>query len=196
MQAQEAASGHSLRSVPLLARGEIAMTEDIQYACFQQTWLGEIYIARSHEGIVAVQIGHHGEPFGQQIQARFGGPVRPNSIALSDAIQALRAYLNGEKREIKLAVDWCAMSTFQRKVLQATRRIPAGSVATYGEIAAHIGQPKAFRAVGQALKRNPMPLVIPCHRVIAADGSMCGYGVGQGIPTKRALLRLEGFLGA
>lgn len=172
------------------------MTQEIRFACFQQTWLGEIYIARSQEGIVAVQIGHHGERFARHIQERLGWPVRQSTRALSGEIRALRAYLNGQEKDVELTIDWSGMSPFQEKVLRATSRIPAGSVATYGEIAAHIGQPKAFRAVGQALKRNPMPLVIPCHRVIAADGSMCGYGAGQGIPTKRALLRLEGFLGA
>jgi methylated-DNA-[protein]-cysteine S-methyltransferase len=168
----------------------------IRYACFRQTWLGEIYLARSQKGIVAVQIGHHGDPFARHVQHDIGGRVQQDPGALADAIQALRAYLNSEEKEIDLPIDWSNMTPFQEKVLRATSRIPAGSVATYGEIAAHIGQPKAARAVGQALKRNPMPLVIPCHRVIAADGSMCGYGAGQGIPTKRALLRLEGFLGA
>ncbi len=168
----------------------------IRYACFRQTWLGEIYVARSRKGIVAVQIGHHGDPFARHVQDSMGGPVQQDTGALADAIRALRAYLGGAQKEIDLSIDWSNMSPFQEKVLRATSRIPAGSVATYGEIAVHIGQPKAARAVGQALKRNPMPLVIPCHRVIAADGSMCGYGAGQGIPTKRALLRLEGFLGA
>jgi methylated-DNA-[protein]-cysteine S-methyltransferase len=172
------------------------MSGTIQYACFRQTWLGEIYIARSPGGVVGVAFGDHEIPFARQIQARLERPVEYDPDALESAMGRLRAYLDGEADGLDLTIDWSVISGFRQKVLKATARIPPGSVATYGEIAAHIGKPKAARAVGQALKRNPMPLVIPCHRVIAADGSMCGYGSGEGIPTKRALLRLEGFLGA
>lgn len=172
------------------------MTEVIQYACFRQTWLGEIYIARSTDGVVAVEFGDHPTPFARQVQAQLNQPVEHDPGALEGMISHMRAYLNGQANGLDLSIDWSVIAGFRKKVLKATARIPAGSVATYGEIAAHIGMPKAARAVGQALKRNPMPLVIPCHRVIAADGSMRGYGSGEGIPTKRALLRLEGFLGA
>jgi methylated-DNA-[protein]-cysteine S-methyltransferase len=79
-------------------------------------------------------------------------------------------------------------------VLQTARRIPMGSVWTYGQVARTIGQPKASRAVGQALGRNPIPIVIPCHRVVAADGGLGGYSGGGGLESKRLLLRLEGAL--
>src|SRR3972149_1082691 len=85
-----------------------------------------------------------------------------------------------------------ALPEFQRRVLLAALKIPHGQVTTYGEIARRIGHPKAARAVGQALGHNPIPLVIPCHRVLGADGSLHGYGAGKGVPTKAWLLTLEG----
>jgi methylated-DNA-[protein]-cysteine S-methyltransferase len=78
--------------------------------------------------------------------------------------------------------------------LQAVRTIPAGTVWTYGQMARAIGNPRASQAVGQALGRNPVPVVIPCHRVIASDGSLGGYSGGGGLASKRLLLNLEGAL--
>jgi methylated-DNA-[protein]-cysteine S-methyltransferase len=77
-------------------------------------------------------------------------------------------------------------------VLNAARQVPRGQVATYGEIAERIGKPRAFRAVGQALRNNPIPIVIPCHRVINADGTLGGYGGKVGSQRKIQLLQLEG----
>jgi methylated-DNA-[protein]-cysteine S-methyltransferase len=79
-------------------------------------------------------------------------------------------------------------------VLKATLTVPAGRVATYHQIAQQIGRPRAARAVGRALATNPIPLVIPCHRVIASDGSLTGYGGKGGIATKARLLKMEGAL--
>jgi methylated-DNA-[protein]-cysteine S-methyltransferase len=81
---------------------------------------------------------------------------------------------------------------FQLKTLKAVFGIPYGETRTYAEIAAQIGHPIAFRAVGRANATNPMPLVIPCHRVIGTDGKLHGYGGGDGLPTKEWLLKLEG----
>ena len=79
-------------------------------------------------------------------------------------------------------------------MLQTARNIPQGTLWTYGQVAQAIGKPKASRAVGQALGRNPVPIVIPCHRVIASDGSLGGYSGGGGLESKRFLLGLEGAL--
>jgi methylated-DNA-[protein]-cysteine S-methyltransferase len=84
------------------------------------------------------------------------------------------------------------LTTFQRKVLLTVAEVPRGEFTTYAELAKRIGQPKAARAVGQALGSNPMPLVLPCHRVLASDGSMGGYSGRGGVKTKEKLLRLEG----
>jgi methylated-DNA-[protein]-cysteine S-methyltransferase len=92
------------------------------------------------------------------------------------------------------AVDWSRMPAFQARVLQETARIPYGQVRSYGDVADLIGAPRAHRAVGTALARNPVPLLIPCHRVVRGDGTLGNYGMG-GTPRKRALLRAEGFTG-
>ncbi|NIL95766.1 MAG: methylated-DNA--[protein]-cysteine S-methyltransferase, partial [Planctomycetales bacterium] len=100
-------------------------------------------------------------------------------------------YLEGSRLTFDLPLDLRRVTDFQRQVLQAAAGVPRGQVTTYGEIARQIGKPNAARAVGQALGRNPVPIVIPCHRVIAADGSLRGYSGGGGIRSKAKLLQLE-----
>jgi methylated-DNA-[protein]-cysteine S-methyltransferase len=102
---------------------------------------------------------------------------------------ALEAYFLGERVEFDLAVDPQG-SPFQRRVWEALRRIPWGSIRAYGQIAEAIGRPGAARAVGGAIGRNPVAIVIPCHRVLGADGSLTGYA--SGLDRKRHLLALEG----
>lgn len=102
----------------------------------------------------------------------------------------LRAYFSGTLRSFSVAVDLAGVSAFTRRVLEATAAIPYGETASYREIARMIGMPGATQAVGNALGANPVPIVIPCHRVIRSDGSM-GWFTG-GAHIKRALLRLEG----
>ena len=87
---------------------------------------------------------------------------------------------------------WPRGTAFQQAVWDALREIPPGSTQTYGETAAQLGRPSAYRAVAQACARNPVPIVVPCHRVLASDGTLGGYGGGLDI--KRALLELEGAL--
>lgn len=93
---------------------------------------------------------------------------------------------------LSFPIDWSALHPFQRAVLQAVYAIPYGETRTYADIAAQIGREHAYRAVGRANATNPMPLVIPCHRVIGTDGKLHGYGGGEGLKTKEWLLRLEG----
>ena len=106
----------------------------------------------------------------------------------AEAIRQLSAYFQGELKTFALEVH-LAGTPFQQKVWQALREIPYGRTASYGEIARRIGHPRAFRAVGGANHRNPLPIVIPCHRVIGAGGALVGFG--GGIPVKEALLALE-----
>ena len=91
-----------------------------------------------------------------------------------------------------LVIDWTVLRPFQQAVLQATYEIPYGETRTYKEIAERIGRPRAARAVGRAEATNPMPLVIPCHRVIGVDGKLHGYGLAEGVKTKEWLLKMEG----
>jgi methylated-DNA-[protein]-cysteine S-methyltransferase len=104
----------------------------------------------------------------------------------------LREYLNGNRTTFTIPIDWSWFTPFQCQALQAVFRIPYGETRTYIEIAREINRPLAYRAVGAANAMNPMPVVIPCHRVIGADGKLHGYGGGEGLPTKEWLLRLEG----
>ncbi len=102
----------------------------------------------------------------------------------------LKSYFDGVRVDLAVPVDLSGLKAFTRRVLEETMKIPYGRVATYRSIALRLGAPQAARAVGQALGRNPIPLVIPCHRVIKSDGSLGGFGLGLDIKTK--LLSIEG----
>lgn len=115
--------------------------------------------------------------------------VEECSPILRKAADELLEYFAGKRRSFDLPLN-PAGTLFQRRVWEELRRIPYGQTASYGEIARRIGSPGSVRAVGQANHRNPIPVVIPCHRVIAAHGQLGGYG--GGLPLKIALLRLEG----
>ena len=108
---------------------------------------------------------------------------------LHRAATQLKEYFRGERRQFELELEPTG-TPFQLTVLDALAKIPYGETRSYGEVAAQIGRPKAVRAVGAANGRNPLPIVLPCHRVIGADGSLTGFG--GGIETKRYLLDLEG----
>lgn len=108
-------------------------------------------------------------------------------------LKTIRAYLRGESVSLDdIPLDLAAGTEFQRKVWLAAREVPPGVCWTYGQLAAAVGRPKGARAVGQALGANPVPILVPCHRFIAADGSLGGFSAG--LPWKRELLRIEGVL--
>src|SRR5450755_4298853 len=110
-----------------------------------------------------------------------------------DAIGAIVALLDGERPDLRdIALDELPLDDFRRRVYAVTREVGPGQTATYGEIARAIGTPGAARAVGAALGQNPYPIVVPCHRVLAADGSLHGFSAPGGITTKRRLLEIEG----
>lgn len=111
---------------------------------------------------------------------------------VQEAIRQVQEYFDHQRQMFDLPFDLQGVTDFRRKVLLETARIPYGSTITYGELAARILNPKAARAVGGALAHNPLALVIPCHRVVAGDGSMHGFSSPGGIATKAALLKLEG----
>jgi len=105
------------------------------------------------------------------------------------AERQIREYLRGRRRAFSVRLDLAALPRFQKKMLLAARRILYGRTATYGQLAARAGRPCAARAVGQAMARNPVPLAVPCHRVVAAGGGLGGFGGGAAL--KRRLLALE-----
>ncbi len=154
--------------------------------------LGPLYLARSRQGLCAIDFGVDEAAFLAGLDPRAHIEASPEALAAITA--QLREYFAGKRRRFDAPLDMSRMSPFQRTVLQTALNIPAGTVWTYGQVARAIGRPQASRAVGQALGHNPIPIVIPCHRVIGSDGSLHGYGAGSGIESKRWLLQLEGAL--
>jgi len=159
------------------------------YYCAVPSPIGRLFVAAADTGLVRVSFAQPERTFLETLRRAGLEPVRSRART-ADVVHQLRAYFAGERRVFDVRVDLGGMSSFQRDVLMAAARIPAGQVVSYGEIARRIGRPGGSRAVGQALGRNPIPIVIPCHRVIAAGGRIGGYG--GGLVRKRRLLRLEG----
>jgi methylated-DNA-[protein]-cysteine S-methyltransferase len=156
-----------------------------------ETPLGDIWVAVSEHGLLAVEFPSTLEAFSAILRKRHAAEVVFDPQQTAEAAQQLREYAAGTRREFALPIDWSALREFQRKVLQLTFDIPCGEVRTYKEIALQLGNPRAARAVGRAQATNPMPIVIPCHRVVGSDQKLHGYGAGNGIPTKEWLLRME-----
>jgi methylated-DNA-[protein]-cysteine S-methyltransferase len=116
-------------------------------------------------------------------------PLQPGNDVLRQAEGEFDEYFAGRRREFGVPLD-PAGTDFQQRVWQALLKIPMGRLGTYGEIARQLGRPAAARAVGAAIGRNPISIIVPCHRVVGRDGSLTGYA--GGLPRKQALLRLEG----
>jgi methylated-DNA-[protein]-cysteine S-methyltransferase len=154
--------------------------------------IGNIFLATREQKLVAVQFGISEDAFITQIKKGFDITPSRSQEDLANAVEQVRSYLNRERFTFDLPIDLGHLTEFQQLVLFATQEIPRGQVVPYGEIARRIGNPKSVRAVGQALGQNPIPIVVPCHRVIAADGSLGGYSGGGGLDTKVKLLQLEG----
>jgi methylated-DNA-[protein]-cysteine S-methyltransferase len=117
-------------------------------------------------------------------------PYAPRHPVLRDALAQLGAYFAGERTAFDLPLDLQGGTPFQQNVWHALLAIPHGTTTTYRAVGAQAGQPLAMRAVGAAVGRNPLSIVVPCHRVIGSDGSLTGYA--GGLERKRALLQLEG----
>ena len=154
--------------------------------------LGDLWIACTDYGLAAVEWSQDETDFGAYLDKRFKRPSQPDPDKTALALQQLDEYLRGERKAFHLPIDWSLLRPFQIQVLQIVFNIPYGQTRTYGEIAYEIGNPNAARAVGRANATNPMPLVVPCHRVIGADDKLTGYGGGEGLLTKEWLLKLEG----
>lgn len=164
----------------------------IYYDRLDETPLGPVWVAAGPRGLVAVEYNGSEGSFRAYLAKLTGGQPRRAAEKVSGAKAQLLAYISGRSDHIEIDVDLSAITPFQRRVLEETRKVPRGQVSTYAEIAKRVGKPKAFRAVGQALRRNPLPIVVPCHRVIASDGSLGGYSGEMRSQRKLQLLRLEG----
>ncbi|HVN84125.1 MAG TPA: methylated-DNA--[protein]-cysteine S-methyltransferase [Candidatus Binatia bacterium] len=159
-----------------------------------QTPIGRVLVATTDAGLVRVSFRRSETSFAAELRERLGvAPVKAPAKTKA-VVHQLADYFAGRRRSFNVPTDWRLVTPFQRRVLEATAEVPAGQVASYGDIAHMIGQPRGSRAVGQALGHNPMPIVIPCHRVLAAGGKLGGYTGGVAI--KKKLLRLEGVVAA
>jgi methylated-DNA-[protein]-cysteine S-methyltransferase len=155
------------------------------------TPIGDLRLAASDLGLVTVEWADSQLQFDAYLQ-RLKRPIQPDAKKIAPYAKELREYLSGKRSSFTIPIDWSLFRSFQREALQAVFRIPYGETCTYHDIAIEIGRPNASRAVGRANATNPMPIVIPCHRVIGRDGKLHGYGGGEGLKTKEWLLRLEG----
>jgi methylated-DNA-[protein]-cysteine S-methyltransferase len=153
-----------------------------------RTPVGALHVV-THGDAVCVTAFADREDELQRVLARRFGEVRPQPGA-AWARRALEAYVGGDIHAIDALPVELGGTPFQQQVWAALRQIPAGSTWSYARLAAHIGAPYAVRAVGAANGRNPVGVIVPCHRVIASDGTLCGYG--GGLPRKRWLLEHEG----
>ena len=157
-----------------------------------ETAIGRLWLAVSDLGLVAVDCGLTRAEFEAYLAKRFKQAVLFAPERVRAAAGQLKEYLSGKRQAFTLGINWTVLRPFQQSVLKATYEIPYGETRTYKEIAEHIGRPHAARAVGRAEATNPMPLVLPCHRVIGVDGKLHGYGLGEGVKTKEWLLKMEG----
>lgn len=157
--------------------------------------IGPMWVAMSERGLVMVDWDMSQANLSSQIETRFHRPSIYDEISTAEALRQLTNYLVGNLRQFDLELDLSGMTPFQQQVLHLTAQIPYGHTSTYKEIAILSGKPNASRAVGRVEATNPLPLVIPCHRVLGSDGSLHGYGGPGGIKLKAWLLHLEHSLG-
>jgi methylated-DNA-[protein]-cysteine S-methyltransferase len=150
--------------------------------------IGELLLSGDEHGLAELRFPPETAAAAYGFQARATGSPEGSDSPLPAASAQLAAYFDGSLRDFQLPLA-LAGSPFFRRVWEAVRAIPFGETRTYGEIAAEIGRPGAARAVGLANGRNPVPIIVPCHRLIGADGSLTGYG--GGLPRKRWLLDHE-----
>lgn len=162
----------------------------IYFSKIENTPIGNLWVACSERGLVAVEWGIKKNIFTEKLAKGLKASLEEDARKLVQTRKEVREYLVGERRNFSLKIDWSQMRPFQREALLATFAIPYGQTLSYGEIAMQIGHPRAARAIGRAEATNPMPLVIPCHRVLGADGKLRGYG--GGLEIKRWLLKMEG----
>jgi len=149
-----------------------------EYSAQIETPLGPVAVLWGYRGVREIRLG----------EAIPTSPRLPTE--LGHFIRDLQRYFGGKRISFEVPLDLGNPPPFREKVLRECARIPYGKITTYGSLAEAVGQPRAARAVGQAVGHNPIPIVIPCHRVLASGGGLGGFG--SGLEWKRFLLRLEG----
>ena len=153
--------------------------------------LGPLYAAVTRRGLVALSYGEDEFEIEWLRLARLLSPRILRAPRRVDRVRRqLDEYFGGRRTSFHVDVDTSRLSPFQQRVLRELARVPYGRTTTYGALAGRAGRPAAARAVGTVMNRNPIPIVLPCHRVVGATGNLVGYG--GGLERKKALLRLEG----
>jgi methylated-DNA-[protein]-cysteine S-methyltransferase len=160
-----------------------------QVITVENTPLGAVTLAASEHGLTHVYFGSLGE------LVRQGLPLqRVDTPLLQQAASELAEYFAGLRREFTTPIDLDIRTPFHRAALQVVKDVPYGQVITYADLAARLGKPGAARAAGRAMSTNPLPIFIPCHRVVGRDGKLHGYSAPGGLAWKTLLLKLEGVL--
>jgi len=161
---------------------------DVAYD-FADTPLGSLLVAVTERGLCRIEFDPEPECELEPLARLFGAKVLRAPKALDEPKRELDEYFERRRTSFELAVD-VRFDSFRGRVMEELARVPYGSVTTYGTLAAKAGNPRAARAVGMFMNRNPIPIVLPCHRVVGASGSLVGYG--GGLERKERLLQLEG----
>lgn len=162
---------------------------DVAYA-HADSPVGRLLLAATATGLVTVAFPGDDDAVLDRLAHRLSPRVLEAPARLDAARRELDEYFAGRRTTFDLPLDWSLTSDFARRILTATAAVPYGRTATYGAVAAAAGNPKASRAAGRALNGNPIPIVVPCHRIVGSTGALVGYG--GGIERKVALLELEG----
>ena len=154
--------------------------------------VGPLLMAATERGLCRISFDPDPERQLDRLAREFGPRVLRSSAAVEAAHRQLDEYFAGSRRGFELEFDLRASAPFAHRVLDELARVPFGETTTYGALANRVGAPRAARAVGTVMNRNPLPIVLPCHRVVGSNGSLTGYG--GGLHVKEHLLRLEGVL--
>jgi len=163
---------------------------DVAYAMSDSPF-GPLLLAATPRGLVKLSLpGHDPEEALEDLAARISPRVLEAPARLEQTRRELDLYFEGKLTEFGLPLDWQLSKDFRRRALRAIDRIPYGKTRSYTEIARSAGNERAVRAAGTACGANPIPIVVPCHRVLRSGGALGGYG--GGLPMKEALLKLEG----
>jgi len=174
----------------MVSGGKTTQSADVAVRVLKESFAGAIMLAANDTGLLKLEIRRAEDAHADDYQH---GSDTAAEIA-NDVVLELERYFSGELQAFRAPLDLASLSAFQRLVLAHTAHIPYGSVHTYGEVALAIGRPNSARAVGGALARNPIAIIIPCHRVVAHDGRLHGFSSPDGIRTKAKLLAHEGVL--
>jgi methylated-DNA-[protein]-cysteine S-methyltransferase len=165
---------------------------DVAYDVLDDTPVGPLLVGVSEHGLCRVGFDPEPEAELERLARDFGPRVLRSPSALDRVRRELDEYFAGRRQAFDLELDLRAAPEFHQRVLAELSRVEYGQTTTYGTLAAQVGAPRAARAVGTVMNRNPVPIVLPCHRVVGASGSLTGYG--GGLERKEWLLRLEGAL--